>query len=226
MLGKLVVAVGAHLDPSSCLSEPHTCCYTPTNLDGVTSHKTAIRILRLWRTEILTRMLAETCWPILRFSKEKTLPRHNRRRKCTVSVAAILTFVRPEQKTSFREMLQLSKSTSSETWRLSDWKLLYRHGVISLNFCSITAMTIPDLLLLVRNFRHAYEWLPTVQCLRFALPEGATAIGHLQKEAAPVCESLRPLRNTEGGQVSPYARRTRKARKGRKGERNLWNVSG
>jgi hypothetical protein len=124
--------VGAHLDPSSCLCEPHTCCYTPTSLDGVTSHKTAIRILRLWRAEILTRMLAETRWPILRFSKEKTLPGHKRRHECTVSVAAILTFVHPEQKTSFREMLQLSKSTSSETWRLSDWKLLYRHGVISL----------------------------------------------------------------------------------------------
>lgn len=174
-------------------------------------------------------MLAETYWPILRFSKEKTLPGHNRRHKCTVSVAAILTFVHPEQKTSFRKMLQFSKPTSSETWRLSDWKLLYRHGVISL-----TAAVLPLWQSQICYFlweisgTHMSDFGSPVfeVCSTWGSHLSRYAIGHLQKEAAAVSESLCPLRNAEGGQASPYARRKRRARKGRKRERNLWNVSG
>ena len=153
MLVQRVVILGTHWDPSSWLCESHALLHTyqsrrryePQNNDMNSQAVT---------NQNLTRTLAETFWPILSFPRTDT-PRAQQK-----SVAAVRTFVHPKQKTPFRKILLLSQSTSSEIWRRADWKLLYRHwGRHDTGCCGITAVITTDLLLLVRNLRHLFEWL-------------------------------------------------------------------
>jgi len=93
-----------------------------------------------------SRMLAETFWPLLRFSKNRHSPGTGYSQCCCSS----------DLRPFWTENVVPPNVTAFTIHVFWDRTQTQRHTT---GFCSITAMITPDLLLLVRNSTDSFEWL-------------------------------------------------------------------